>query len=108
MFARCAAENVFNFWFTGKTARSTALNVAVQVPYLLLAGWGAILLLRARKVSVLLPLALVVVYNVVVYAPILSQVRYSVPLVPFVSLLAAVAVSSILRMRRSNPVAAEI
>ena len=95
LFARCAAENVFNFWFAGKTWRSTWLNVAVQTPYLLLAAlgiWGSIKQRRFNHIAILVGL---VAYLFCLHVPIHSQARYSVPLVPFLAVLAAMFLARI-------------
>jgi 4-amino-4-deoxy-L-arabinose transferase-like glycosyltransferase len=89
LFAKCTAENAFNFWFAGKNWTSTFWNAIVQVPYLVLAIWGLVAYSRAVNFR---PLAIVIafcVYTMLVYMPIHAQARYSVPLVPFLALLAA-------------------
>ena len=88
LFIRCASSNLFNIWFAGKTWKSTGMNLIVQIPYLVLAIIGAVLALRNGEVKIVGPLVLLITYYVAVYVPILAQARYSVPLIPFLSLLA--------------------
>jgi hypothetical protein len=88
LFARCTASNLLNIWFAGKTWRSTGINVIVQLPFLVLAVIGAVLTARDGRSAVIAPLVLFLVYYVAVYAPILAQARYSVPVIPFISVLA--------------------
>ncbi|MGB6193946.1 MAG: glycosyltransferase family 39 protein [Terracidiphilus sp.] len=89
-FIQMLFRNVFNFWFTGKTPTATRLNLAVQLPYLLLATAGVVVGFRRQKRFVVLML-LLIGYTMAVYLPILAQARYSIPLVPFLSLLGAMA-----------------
>jgi 4-amino-4-deoxy-L-arabinose transferase-like glycosyltransferase len=92
--AKCMALNVFNFWFTGKTAASTAANVLVQLPYLILAGFGVLLSVRRKQFALIGPMVLFIVYVMAVHVPILAQARYSVPLIPLLSILASVTLIS--------------
>jgi len=91
LFAKCMGYNLFNFWFAGKTWKSTSLNLVVQLPYLILAVVGTVLSLRGGQFKTIAPLALIILYIVAVYIPILSQARYSVPLIPFLSILACIS-----------------
>jgi 4-amino-4-deoxy-L-arabinose transferase-like glycosyltransferase len=91
LFAQCAGSNVVNIWVAGKTWRSTYMNAAVQLPYLALAVAGIAAAVRGRRFLLIAPMVLLVVYYVAVYVPILAQARYSVPLVPFLSIFGALA-----------------
>jgi 4-amino-4-deoxy-L-arabinose transferase-like glycosyltransferase len=86
----CAAKNVFHFWFSGRTWMVTFVTMLVQLPYIILAVAGLVVGLRGSRRSLFAPLLLFIVYTVCVYVPILAQARYSVPLVPFLAILAAV------------------
>jgi hypothetical protein len=94
MFARCVRSNLFNLWFAGKTWTSTSMNLVVQLPYLILAVMGTMLSVRNKRFKLVAPLALLIVYYVAVYVPILAQARYSVPLIPFLSVLACLALAA--------------
>lgn len=88
-WAGCIARNAFNFWFAGKNWTSTMLNVAVQLPCMILGLAGVWLCLRAGQWRLIaLPLAYVV-YTAGIYLPLHAQARYSIPLVPVLALLAA-------------------
>lgn len=89
--AKCMGLNLFNFWFTGKSWTSTAMNVVVQLPYLVLALLGVVCCLRSGRFAVIGPLVLFILYVMAVHVPILAQARYSVPLIPLLSILAAIA-----------------
>lgn len=93
----CAAKNLFHFWFSGKNWRVTTLNVFIQLPYLLLAGFGFYFGLRGDRKALYVPLLIFVAYTLCVYTPILAQARYSLHLSPILSLAAATAL-----MRRWN------
>jgi 4-amino-4-deoxy-L-arabinose transferase-like glycosyltransferase len=96
---KCVTYNLFNFWFAGKTWKSTLLNLAVQLPYMILAVAGAVLCVKNHQFKVLAPLVLFMLYVIAVYIPILAQARYSVPLLPFMSILASMA---LLAVRKDN------
>jgi hypothetical protein len=92
LFARCVARNTLNFWFAGKDWRSTAFNVIVQLPLLFLAAVGARRALQSNHNAVLDVTLLLVVYLMALHVPILAQARYSVPLIPYLSILASFGV----------------
>jgi 4-amino-4-deoxy-L-arabinose transferase-like glycosyltransferase len=94
LFARCSSANLLNFWFAGKTWKSTALNVVVQLPYLVLAVVGISIAFRRHMGLAIAPCLLFVVYYVAVYVPILAQARYSIPIIPFLSVFAGVALAA--------------
>jgi hypothetical protein len=85
------AYNLFNFWFAGKSRMSTVMNVVVQLPYLILAAIGIVVCVKNKQFLAIGPFVVFIVYVVAVYVPILAQARYSVPLIPFLSLLSAIA-----------------
>jgi 4-amino-4-deoxy-L-arabinose transferase-like glycosyltransferase len=89
--ARCVTFNLFNFWFAGKSWRSTSMNVLVQLPYMILAAIGIAVCVKNKSFFTIGPMVLFIGYVVAVYIPILAQARYSVPLIPFLSILAAIA-----------------
>jgi 4-amino-4-deoxy-L-arabinose transferase-like glycosyltransferase len=97
--AGCAVENLGSFWFAGKNARSTALNVATQLPLMLLAAGGVIALARKGRAGGLVPMGIVVGYLLLLHSIVIAQARYSVPLVPFLAVCASAAVFA----RRTSP-----
>jgi 4-amino-4-deoxy-L-arabinose transferase-like glycosyltransferase len=99
-FAKCASENVFNFWYRGKNTAATTGNVVVQSLYMLLAIGGVWLGRRAMDRSVLTLLLLFVAYNIAVYAPIHAQARYSLAVVPILAVLGAVPICACWRGRQ--------
>lgn len=90
LFADCMRANLFNLWFAGKTWKSTHMNLIVQLPFLILAIMGTVLSVRNSQFKIIAPMLLFIAYVVAVYTPILAQARYSVPLIPFLSILACV------------------
>ncbi len=111
LFAKCATENLFNFWFAGKNRAVTIANLCIQLPYLLLAVLGVALDFRRMDRPALILLLLFVAYTVAVYAPIHAQARYSMVLVPILSMFAAVPICRLLvsrseRLRASRSEAA--
>lgn len=95
-WTKCAAQNLFNFWFAGKTRQVTWMNLAVQGPFVLLALAGGYWLWRRRQGRQMALLVLVILYLFAVHVPVHAQARYSVPLIPFLSILASVGLLSVL------------
>jgi hypothetical protein len=91
LFVKSVTENLFNFWFAGKTPIATVANVFVQLPYLALALVGAVLGFKNRQTAIVAPMLLFIGYIMAVHAPIIAQARYSIALVPLLSILAAIA-----------------
>ncbi len=90
LFADFVAHNLINIWIAGKTPMATGANAVIQLPYLILAGIGVAIGFRNRQSQIVAPIVLLVVYVVSVYVPILAQARYSVPLIPFLSIFATI------------------
>lgn len=97
LFVKCVGANLFNFWFRGKTSESTRLNLILEVPYLLLAMAGLVIAVRNGLFNAVAPMFLLIAYLVAVSVVILAQARYSVPLIPFLSILGCIAVDGIWR-----------
>ncbi|HLJ78634.1 MAG TPA: glycosyltransferase family 39 protein [Acidobacteriaceae bacterium] len=92
LFVRTVGQNLFNFWFAGKVWATTAINAVIQIPYLLFAVVGFRYARRGEGSHVAGILALFIAYMMAVHAPVLAQARYSVPLIPLLSLLSGVGV----------------
>jgi len=92
----CTARNLFfNFWFLGKPGRSTALNAVAQLPFLACAMAGVYLIWKRgllQRMSLILGF---IAYIVAVHVVIIAHARHSVPLVPFLSVLASVSLLAI-------------
>lgn len=69
------------------------MNVVVQLPLLLLAGFGAWTAIQNGRGRGLVPIGLFIGYLYAVHLPVLAQARYSIPLVPFLAVMASVALS---------------
>ena len=100
LFTEVVGRNLFNFWFAGKTQMATLANCVVQLPYLLLAAGGLIVGIRRRLGGIVIPIALYIGYIVAIYVPILAQARYSVPLIPLLSILGAILLLSLGERRK--------
>ncbi len=96
LFVKCASENVFNFWFRGKNSTTTMANVAVQSTYLILALAGIYVGFRKMHKPTLWLMLLFVLYTMAIYVPIHAQARYSIPIMPILSILAAVPICKLL------------
>jgi 4-amino-4-deoxy-L-arabinose transferase-like glycosyltransferase len=93
LFVRCIRSNLFNLWFAAKTVQATKINMVVQVPYLILAAAGILLAAMERGFHKIGPIVLFILYTMGVHAIILAQARYSVPLIPFLSILACLSLA---------------
>jgi hypothetical protein len=91
LLARCAAANLLNFWFLGKNGLATSLNVALQLPLLLVSIAGLFLVHRRSGFAAWAPAALFIAYVVGVHAPVIAHARHSVPLVSLLAVFAATA-----------------
>jgi hypothetical protein len=96
LLVRCASENLVSFWFAGKNRLATLGNTIIQLPYLILGLAGLVLVRRTADRVTLGCLLLYVLYTVAVYVPIHAQARYSVPLIPIISIFAAIALARLL------------
>lgn len=92
LLARCLGQNVLNFWIAGKTWLATALNTILQLPYLVFGVIGSIYCLRNNQTRAVGLLILFIAYYVSVHVAILAQARYSVPLMPLVSILSTLGI----------------
>lgn len=82
--------NAYAFWFQGRTAKATFYNTLLAAPFLVLALAGV--WLSARKKY---PVAIILLFMGSFYAahlPILGLARYYIPLVPLISIFAAIAI----------------
>ena len=86
----------FSFWFLGGSAIQTAAYTVLAVPVLILALYAVFFTLGLRNIQVW-AIVLTVGYFVAVHAVILALARYSVPVRPWVVLLAICAVLSLMR-----------
>jgi CHASE2 domain-containing sensor protein len=66
------------------------MNIAVQLPLLILAVMGIVLSVRNKQLKIIAPVILLIVYSIAICLPILAQARYSVPLIPYLSIFACI------------------
>jgi len=92
LFARVMFTNLFYFWIGGKAGNSVLMNSAVQLPLLLLGATGVLLSVKSGQLKIIAPMVLLIAYSMAVSLPILAQARYSVPLIPYLSILAFIPV----------------
>jgi 4-amino-4-deoxy-L-arabinose transferase-like glycosyltransferase len=97
LFAKVVGINFFNFWCGGRTWKSVAMSAAVQIPLLVLAITGIVFSVRNGQGKSIAPMSLLIAYIVAISVPILALARYSVPLIPFMSILACTAVVAVQR-----------
>lgn len=102
LLAKCVTRNIFNFWFLGKTWQATGFNLLVQLPLLMMALGGVYVLLkqgRLRRAGIIL---IFMIYVMAVHLPIIAHTRHSIPLLPFLAILASVSLVTIWRGYKSK------
>jgi len=95
LFIECVRNNLFNFWFRGKNSAATTMNIILQLPFLFLAIVGVALSIRNTCFRLVAPLVLFIIYIVAVHAVVLAQARYSVPMIPFMSILGCIPLAAV-------------
>lgn len=88
LFVKVVGINIFNFWCGGRTGKSVAMDAAVQFPLLILAIVGVVLAVKSGEFGRVAIPSLMIVYIIGISVPILALARYSVPVIPFVAILA--------------------
>lgn len=102
LLARCVTRNIFNFWFLGKNWQTTGFNLLVQFPLLVMALGGIyVLWKRARLRSIGIMVAFMI-YVMTVHLPIIAHTRHSIPLIPFLSILASISLVTLWRRFRPD------
>jgi 4-amino-4-deoxy-L-arabinose transferase-like glycosyltransferase len=85
--------NAVSFWFQGRTAKATFFNIILSVPFLLLGVVGlGLSFLRKYQVA---PVVLFIGTFYIAHLPILGTARYYIPLVPLISIFAAIALTGL-------------
>jgi 4-amino-4-deoxy-L-arabinose transferase-like glycosyltransferase len=103
LLATCGGKNFFfNFWFLGKTWKATWLNIALQLPLLVLAIGGSILLWRRCQLKNAGLVLTLILYVPAVHAPIIAHARHSMVIVPFLAILASVTLVWMWTARRAH------
>jgi 4-amino-4-deoxy-L-arabinose transferase-like glycosyltransferase len=87
LLAKAIVHNAWAFWFQGRTVKATLINVAIMLPFLLLACWGGYRLVPGSAVGWILVIA--VITYVMPHLVIISVARYSSTVIPFLSIFVA-------------------
>lgn len=90
LFTRVIVTNLGYFWVGAKTESAVRMNLVVQLPLLSLAVIGIVLAVKINQFKCIAPMILLIVYSMAVSLPILAQARYSVPVIPYLSILACI------------------
>jgi 4-amino-4-deoxy-L-arabinose transferase-like glycosyltransferase len=95
LLAGCVGKNLFNFWFLGKTWSITQLNMLLQIPVLALVFCGLWIAWRRRELRNMGILLTYCGSIVIVHLIVVAEARYSIPVLAFLSIPAAIAVTAI-------------
>jgi len=87
LLARTVVHNSWAFWFQGRTANATALNVVILLPFILMSVYGATLAVRRDRKSWILVIAIVTF--IVPHLVIIAVSRYCATVVPIMCIFAA-------------------
>jgi len=94
LFLKTVLCNVVNFWCGGKTWKSVGMDAIIQFPLVIFAAAGVYICKKTARFNMVAPMVLLMVYLIGVSLPILAQARYSAPLIPFLSILACLALAT--------------
>ncbi|KPK39170.1 MAG: hypothetical protein AMJ78_08910 [Omnitrophica WOR_2 bacterium SM23_29] len=94
-FLKKVAIQSVQFWYLGGDKLRSLLFAIMQFPLLIVGLFGMVCALRRRFFIV--PLLLIIVYFMVIYALTYSSARYSIPIMPYVGMFAAYAIRTKLR-----------
>ena len=87
ILAGCSTENlVFKFWFLGKTPRSTRLNMLVQLPLIVCALGGIVVLYKLGLMQNAAFVLLYIAYIPIIHAPIIAHARHSTLVIAFMTI----------------------
>lgn len=95
LWMECVGRNLFNFWFLGKTWRVTTLNMLVQGPALALVLYGLAIVRRRGELRAMGILVAYVVSIAIAHLLVISEARYSIPALAYLSIPGGVAVTTI-------------
>lgn len=87
LFARVVIHNIWAFWFQGRTAKATLLNVIGMLPFLAVSILGAAIAVRRERRHWILVIA--VLAYILPHLVIIAVARYSTAVMPLMSVLAA-------------------
>jgi 4-amino-4-deoxy-L-arabinose transferase-like glycosyltransferase len=97
LLLQAVVHNSWAFWFQGRTAKATMLNMAIMVPFLALSLYGAFRVVPRNPVGWLLLIA--VITYMLPHLVIISVARYSSAVIPILS----VFVAGVWFTARTNP-----
>ncbi len=101
-WVRALARNSLRIWYYNARRNRIPFILTMQLPFLVAAAWGFVLLLR-EKPAVALFLAFPVLYNVVLHMPFVAIVRYSTSSTPFLAIFIGFLIARwIARSRRAD------
>ncbi|MGA9672626.1 MAG: glycosyltransferase family 39 protein [Terracidiphilus sp.] len=102
LFATCVARNTLNFWFLGKTPKITSVNLVIQIPMLILAVSGLILLYKRGELQKMGLMLTFVLSIYVVHLAVIAAARYSIPVIALLTIPAGVSILSLWQWYRTR------
>ncbi len=96
LFIKHCMFNVIRFWFQGATIKVTVINALTTVPILAIALYGTFVSINNRYR--ILPLWMGVFSVYIVHIPLIAQIRFFVPLVPFLAILFSIGFIRLVEM----------
>jgi hypothetical protein len=87
LLVRAVVHNTWAFWFQGRTAKATLLNMVIMVPFLALSLYGAVRIIPRHPLGWML--LIVVITYMLPHLVIISVARYSSTVIPILSIFVA-------------------
>lgn len=93
-FLRFLVDNAVGFWFLGRTWSASLISLALHLPFLVAAAVGMRRSWLEGRQEAWVLLGIIAYFNLF-YTLTLGMVRYAVPIMPFVAILAAKGLSDV-------------
>jgi hypothetical protein len=84
LFIKHCAVNILRFWFQGATPKVTLVNAIITIPLLALSIFGSVV--GYKKKLLIIPLWMAVLSVYLVHIPLIAQIRFHIPLIPFLAI----------------------
>lgn len=94
LFIKHCMFNVVRFWFQGATLKVTLINALTTIPILLIVIYGSVIGRNKRYHIIPLWMGIFSVY--IVHIPLIAQIRFFAPLIPFLAILFSIGAFEII------------
>ncbi len=105
LFIKHCMLNIVRFWFQGATPKVTFVNAVITIPLLALSIYGTIIGYKSQLRIIPLWMAVFSVY--LVHIPLIAQIRFYIPLIPFLAILFSIGfveLYDLYSLKRTKPI----